>query len=543
MTRRGDRWLLWGLTLWGVAARLGLAALPRVIRWDEPDYLWLGRSLFSGLGYTIGPYPDLHYTPLLPLLAGPWMRLLPSAEWAAAIPYILCGSLLVWPIYGLARGLYGQTTARLAALFVALLPALTISPLYWGTLTEPPYLLLLFSGLYAARRALDEGRLGLPMAAGAALALAYLARPEGALTLGLVLLWLVGAAAAQRFRRGQVALLVLLTWLLVAGPYLGYLRVHSGRWLLTGKVGVTLALGEGAVAHDPAAYDRAIASLDQTGEEIIWFSPERFEEPGLWETAVSQPGAVLARMRANLGAWAGAFFNLRMFPSPLLALVALGLFRRPWSRRETLGHAFLATMLLPPFAFLPLHMEVRFFAPLLPILLIWAAAGAAGLGAWLQASWTAVWLGLRPAGWGRRCWPWLPALVVAAGLVALWPGTLRAGQASLDFGHKALGLWLSAHTPAGTVVMARDLAVPLYAERGYAPAPHATLEQTLRYAQAHGATYWATDAYELTQVKPHLAGLLEPSRRPAGVDLVYSVESARGLNFVFRLPHNAGGEP
>ena len=54
---------------------------------------------------------------------------------------------------------------------------------------------------------------------------------------------------------------------------------------------------------------------------------------------------------------------------------------------------------------------------------------------------------------------------------------------------------------------------------------------------------WATDAYELTQVKPHLAGLLEPSRRPAGVDLVYSVESARGLNFVFRLPHNAGGEP
>ncbi|MBC7224824.1 MAG: glycosyltransferase family 39 protein, partial [Anaerolineae bacterium] len=156
---RQDRWLLWGLTAWGLVARAGLASLPRVIRWDEPDYLWLGRSLFSGQGYTIGPFPDLHYTPLLPVLVGPMVRVLPNPEWASAFWYVVLGAALVWPVYGLGRAIFGPSVARGAAVLTACFPALTILPLYWGTMTEPPYLLLLFAGLYAAYRAWREGAL------------------------------------------------------------------------------------------------------------------------------------------------------------------------------------------------------------------------------------------------------------------------------------------------------------------------------------------------------------------------------------------------
>lgn len=540
---RRDRWLLWGLTAWGLVTRAGLASLPRVIRWDEPDYLWLGRSLFSGQGYTIGPYPDLHYTPLLPVLVGPLVRVLPNPEWASAFWYVVLGAVLVWPVYGLGRAIFGPSVARGAAVLVACFPALTILPLYWGTMTEPPYLVLLFVGLYGAYRAWREGRLRHHVLAGVALALAYLTRPEGALTFAWVALWFLAASLArERPARGWwrgIAAFVL-AWLLVAGPYLLYLRAESGRWLLTGKVGVTLALGEGVVDRDPAAYDRAIASLDAQGEEIIWFSPQRFQEPGVFQQMRNDPGAVARRVAHNLRAWYGAFFSLRMFPSPLAILVALGLFAVPWTRRRAADNLFLALACLPPFAFLLLHVEVRFFAPLVPVLLLWAAAGTGELARWLRESWGRVchgdsaregpaWLGL------------LPWALVVFFLLALWPGTLRAGRATLDFGHKEMGLWLREHTPPDAVVMARDLAVPLYAGRGYAPAPHASYEEIVRYAQRHGASYWATDAYELTRVKPHLAYLLDPERRPSGLEVVYERGSQHGLNLVFLLPGAGGG--
>jgi len=540
-----DRWLLLGLTLLGAAVRIGLASLPRVIRWDEPDYLWLGHSLFGGQGYTIGPYPDLHYTPFLPILVGPLTRLLSNPEWASAFWYVVCGSLLVWPVYGLARGVYGRRVARGAAVLVAIFPALTISPLYWGTMTEPPYLLLLFCGLYAAYRAWHGGGVRHHVAAGIALALAYLTRPEGVLFFGLVGLFLLGVAGVRgqwrsgAWWRGFGAFV--LAWLLVAGPYLVYLRVHSGHWLVTGKVGVTLALGEGVVDRDPAAYDRAIASLDETGEEIIWFSPQRFREPGLLDQLRAHPGAVARRVAQNILAWYGAFFGMRMFPTPLLVLVVLGLFAVPWTRRQAADHLFLGLMLVPPFAFLLMHIEVRFFASLVPILLIWAAAGVEVLGRWLAASWQKVWHGGEgdpPArGWLRGL-PWAAVVVF---LLRLWPGTLLAGRASLDFGHKEMGLWLRDNASPEAVVMARDLAVPLYAGRGYAPAPHATYEEILRYARGHGASLWATDAYELTTVKPHLAYLLDAQRRPPDLEVLYEREGRHGLNLVFRFPDAEGG--
>ncbi|MGC8839015.1 MAG: ArnT family glycosyltransferase, partial [Anaerolineae bacterium] len=353
---RRDRWLLWGLTAWGVVVRLGLASLPRAIRWDEPDYLWLGRSLFSGQGYTIGPYHDLHYTPLLPVLVGPLTRLLPDLEWASAFWYVVLGAALVWPVYALGRAIFGPSVARGAAVLTACFPALAILPLYWGTMTEPPYLLLLFVGLYAAYRAWREGRLRHHVLAGAALALAYLTRPEGVLTFAWAgALLLVAAGLDGRWRTRAFWLrfgAFVLAGLLLAGPYLLYLRLEGGRWLLTGKVGVTLALGEGVVDRDPAAYDRAIASLDAEGREIVWFSPQRFREPGLLQQVWEEPGAVARRVALNLRAWYGTFFSRQMFPSPLVVLVVLGLFAVPWTWRRVADNLFLGLACLPPFAFL-----------------------------------------------------------------------------------------------------------------------------------------------------------------------------------------------
>ena len=53
---------IWLVAIMVLAAlfRAGLLALPRVIRWDEPNYLWLGRALLTGQPYSISGVPELH---------------------------------------------------------------------------------------------------------------------------------------------------------------------------------------------------------------------------------------------------------------------------------------------------------------------------------------------------------------------------------------------------------------------------------------------------------------------------------------------------
>lgn len=515
------------LVLLGAVARIALASLPRVIRWDEPDYLWLGHNLVTGRGYHVVAGPELHFPPLIPLLFGPLTLLCENLEWVGELWYVLCGALLPWPVYTLARRIYGPRVAAGAALLTALFPLLTISPLYWGTMSEPPFLLLLFVGLDRAHAALRGKGPGTYALAGLALALAYLARPEGILHLalaGLFLLaagWAAGRRASPPWRRGLA--LFALAALAVAGPYLLYLRIEGGHFMLTGKTGLTLDLWAGVIDRDPAAYDRAVASLDSRGEEILWYSPERFQRPGLLARLAADPGVVLRRVGRNLAALASGLLGRwrALIPVALLALAGAFLAFRG-SRLE--DQLFLALMALPPFAFVAIFIQVRFFAPVVPIFLIWAAAALDAAGGLLER-WRP-----RP---GLR---WLPTALAALGLALLWPPVLAQGRRSLDFGHKEMGLWLREHAPPGTTIMARDLAVPLYARRGFCPSPHAAFDEILAYARAREATLWATDSRELELVKPHLAYLLDPARRPPGLELLYTVESREGTNLVFALP-------
>jgi Dolichyl-phosphate-mannose-protein mannosyltransferase len=524
---RFERRLLIALVLFGVAARVALCLLPRVIRWDEPDYLWLARSLATGGGYRVsGPTPDLHYPPLLPALFAPFTLLFANLERVGELWYVLCGALLPWPVYTLARRIYGRRVAAGAALLTAVFPLLTISPLYWGTMSEPPFLLLLFWGIDRSHAALRGSGIRDHLLAALALSLAYLLRPDGFPYLVLAGLWLLVAGLRRRPLSSALRnpALYALAALLVAGPYVLYLRLETGRLMVTGKTALTLDLWEGVIERDPVAYDRAVAGLDSKGEEILWFSPERFEHPGLLTRLRQHPRAFLDRVRRNLGVLAAGLAGRwrGLIPVAGLALLGMLLVRR---RRSLPGDdLFLATMALPPFVFVAIIIQVRFFAPLVPILLIWVAAALEALGAAL-ARW-------RPS----RLLPGVPLALAAAGLLALWPPVLAAGRRSLDFGHKAMGLWLRDHSPPGTVVMARDLAVSLYARRGFCPSPHATLAEVLAYARARGATLWATDSQELGVIKPQLAALLDPRRRPPDLALLYAADSRDGTNFVFALP-------
>ena len=96
------------LLIWGLAQLIrGILVQPERVVWgDEPFYLWLGRNWATGQGYQFVGHPDVHHGPLFPMLAGLIDRLVGNLEVASDIIYVMFGSLLVWPVYGMAREVY-----------------------------------------------------------------------------------------------------------------------------------------------------------------------------------------------------------------------------------------------------------------------------------------------------------------------------------------------------------------------------------------------------------------------------------------------------
>ena len=543
--RREHLWLLLAV-IGALALRLFLASLPRVIRWDEPDYLWLGKSLLTGKGYTIAGVPELHYTPLFPVLAGAVYLLSGNPELGSSFWYVLSGALLVLPVYFLARRIYGRRVALLSAVLVGIFPGLSSAVLYWGTMTEPPFILLIYCALWAAMVALNGDKLWTYAVLGGLLSLAYLLRPEGIVWLGslgvfFLLVWLF---RGQLWRRRRLACLGLYlgAFLLLSAPYTVYLHQHTGKWMTTGKLSITYDIGRAVMSHDPVLYDKVTASLDSESGEVLWWSSERFEQ-GIMDVFLQDPRGFLERAWRNLQQVRATLFAGMIFPMALLGPVVLGWFREPWRRRRLEYEALLWFGILPVASFLLFHIEVRFLSPVFPALLIWLSAGVWAMGSWLAEtvySWRfgSAWPERTEASRVQRARLIAVAVLLIPLLVYVGYAQMRTverGMEDLNYGHKAAGLWLREHTPPEARIMSRDLAVSLYAERGFVVSPRADYAAYLAYARRKGATHLLVDERELRVLRPYLAFLLDDANPPTELEPVYVGGDTHGRIIVYQI--------
>ena len=531
--------------------RLGLAFVPRVIRWDEPDYLWLGISLFSGGGYTINGVPELHYTPLLPLLSGPIALLTGNPELGTTVWFVLLGTLICLPVYWVARRVYGERVALLAALLVAVLPALSSWMLFWGTMTEPLYILLTVSALCSLMAALDSDKLWAYALTGGLLGLAFLARPEGIIWLGAyVALPLLVLALDRRLVRWRALLsmgLIVASAALIASPYMAFMHRETGKVMVTGKLSITYDIGQAVMEDDPVQYDRVTASIDEETGEILWWSSGRFERSTM-DLVFDDPQAFLQRTWANVSSMRDALLAPTVLPMLFLPPIFLGWFAQPWNRRRLRYELMLLIGALPVLSFLPFHVETRFFSPALPILIIWTAAGLWEVGAWLVET-AGQWRTGRLDGDGRKRLyeRWQPITVAALTvLICVYLGyghwrVIRRGTQGLGYAHKAAGLWLRENAPEDASIMSRDLAISLYAERGFVVSPRAEYPVYLAYGRQHGATHLVVDEREMHILRPHLAFLSDDANPPPELEPVFSASDDNGRTIVYRIKDDVNG--
>ncbi len=533
-------WPLLAIFLAGLATRIAFASLPRMARWDEAAYLTIARNLLAGRGYSeLMGMLDVHQPPMVSLLAAAGLALRLPLEWAAAAPsHVLLGSLVVLPLYALGRALYGRRAGLLAALLGALYPALAVNPLYWGSMTEPPYVLAILTGLYVTYRcgqALSSGAKSWGWAAlmGLAFGLGYLTRPEALLFLAVMLvylglIWLFDGRprTARLGRLAASSVITVATLALVALPYVRYLHQATGRWMLSGKAGTSMDISWAFVNNSQAMHDQAAASLDSTGQEIMWLSPEAFDV-SITGWIAEDPQRFVALVRHNVRDSWDALFGPDLFKPWLWALMALGLFGQTWTRRRLRGELLLLLALAPLASLWVVFIEARFMVVYLAISLVWAGAGLAHLTRWAGGTVQAA-LGAELAT-RRRGLVWLASALPVALVVAvmIWSSVQVARNQipRLPFYRVEAARWLAEQTPPGTPIMTRNAETALYANRPMVAFPNAPWEQVLSYAQARGAAYLVVDEWEIREVRPHLSFLLDPSQTPPQLHNLATIKS------------------
>jgi 4-amino-4-deoxy-L-arabinose transferase-like glycosyltransferase len=541
LARNPEFWVLLGLVIASLTLRTVLVRIDRIVRWDEPDYLILGRNLFTGRGYTVSGRPELHYAPLFPLAAGVLYPLTHDMKLNSDICFVLFGTLTLLPFYWLSKRLFGLRVAVMATLLLCFFPALTAAVLFWGTMVEPLYLFLLWAALCAVWIAWEKQSTAAYVAAGALYGLAYLTKPEAIVYVGLMLVLL---ALGNLWRRslflwrsilGIVGMA--LAFVLVISPYLGFVYRQTGRIIVSGKLGVTYVAGQGAVEHDPELYDQALSRLDEAGDEIIWFSADRFKYNVL-DLIKADPRGFLRRVWENVNTLEQVLFTRQVFPFYLLFLVALGLFGAAWNKDRTIKELFLAAAVLPVFVFLPFHIELRYFAPMLPILVLWVAKGIAALADWLEQTSTNLRAPLQqdvvPARLGRGVII-LFSLLLVLYFVVLQPRVVRDGLAGMNVSGRQAGNWLKTHAPTDALIMSRDTEVPFYAERRWAATPNEEYARYIAYVRKRGAAYLVVNEREVTVIRPQLRLLLNEDAPPPGLRHVYTAPDSKGKTIVYEV--------
>ena len=530
------------LVLVSAAALLRLALslyFPRVIKDDEPIYLLLGHNLLAGNGFTYTGSPELHFPPLHPLFVGLFSLMTGDMEMASNIENAIFGGLLLLPVFAIAVRIYGPQTAWLAAILLALFPSLTVNVLYWGTMSEPPFLFLLFLAVALFLAALDDQRFWMFPAAGAVIGLAYLTRNEAIAFFGALfifaLVWLWTNARSLTSKTWYAVGWFALSFMLVASPYLWYLHVHTGQWMISGKLQITWKAG--GWRDEGKTPDQIYNGLDSAGVEINWLSSERFQGNVL-TNAMAHPGDLLHRVIRSAGSLKEQFFTRTNFWWGLMPLVILGLFKQPWSRQRLRYEAFLITIIVVLLVvFLPFGFSVRFFAPAFPILLMWTAKGALELGQWFQDTVSLSGAGSFLNRYIKAGLGWLPGGMAVVALILTIPVTADRAISATYFGDKEAGLWLKTHVPDDAKVMSTDIAAALYAGRAWVPSPNADWARFMNYATMHGAQYLVVGDFMLEENRPELAAIVRNGA--AELELIHRFEEPFKLGkittYVYRI--------
>jgi 4-amino-4-deoxy-L-arabinose transferase-like glycosyltransferase len=242
---------------------IGAIGRAAPLRGDEISYDAIARSLVSGSGFAVERgEPTASRPPLYPIVLAGVYRIAGARVPAGRTLQILLGASIVLLTYALARRLFGEAAALLAAALAAASPSLIFMSAY--LLSENLYLVLLLLFLILVSRARARKlSLGACAAGGALLGLACLTRPN-ALPLALFSAGAYLCLGAGAFPRKLVRTAALLAAVaLVILPWAVRNEMRFGAFVpFTTHGGMTFYQGNNRVVAQESPYHGTVAPLE-----------------------------------------------------------------------------------------------------------------------------------------------------------------------------------------------------------------------------------------------------------------------------------------
>jgi hypothetical protein len=338
--------------------RLYLCLTSFCIAGDGVAYLAMAREFAAG---DSAKALATVFSPLYPWFVAIVHRLIPDWELAGDAVSAILGSAAVVSVYWLTREVFERRDLALgAAVLVAIHPEMAA---YSASVrTEAGFIFFLTTAVWLLIAGLKQKRIAVVAAAGFVGGLAYLYRTEafGLLMFGVGFMLMAAWWWRQWSFVWTIAAIAIFTtgFLIVASPYLIYLRETTGHWSVGREFTAAMMYGMGTVAPDRLAWQRRGYSTSVSPFAPLLASPRLYLE----KVGVDFFGSLYGYIQA-LG--------------PLLSiLLIVGLWRRRRAIFANLGEALLALLTVSYIvAFSFSYTGARFMLHLTPFAFGWVMIG------------------------------------------------------------------------------------------------------------------------------------------------------------------------
>ena len=459
---------------------------------EGAEYARIAQNILSGKGYSgiATEGTQLFFPPLFPFLIAGISLITGDAEAAGRVVNVLFGALLVYPVYLIGRRIFGGGIGLGAAAVVAFHPYLV----QFSTTvhSEPTYLTLVLAAVYSAMCVMDRPTWRACAVSGGLYGIAYLVRPEAFIFMlvGMAFILIGRVLKGERdLPKTAGRLLVMpICFLVVAGPYIGWLSLQTGQLRIEGKSPLNIST-ELRIQQGLSRGEAGMGVDEDLRAQGVWMKPN-IDVIKAHHVSLPTLATMLAK-KARRVVWdtSEALANNQEFGSPaLFALAILGLFARPWRRGQTIDHLHVFALLsLTVFAtFFIYYSGSRFYVLFLAFFCIWASAAAAGLMRWAKQSTAMLGLGRRQQVFAGKC-----ALVLAVATV-ITPAAISASrELSTARGTRPVKAVSESLAASGMPLRFADASTPFafHARADFVWLPYCSEATALRYLQEKHVTH------------------------------------------------------
>jgi len=519
--------------------RIGwMVVLTGTIDTEGAEYVRIAQNVLAGRGYVgiVMPGTELMFPPLFPLLIAAGSLITGAPELTARMISVVMGALLAWPVFLIATRLHDRTAGLIAASIAAVHPLLV--GFSANAYVEPTDMTLVMTAICIGIRVWERHQIRDALLLGCVLALAYLARQEAFLLAALFALLFAVAGPWFNGPGWQRSLAMLLAFVVVAGPYIGWLSAETGQFRIEGKSPINYAVGIARYKGLSEAEAKYAISEDLSGTGIA-MRPQAITIQNTQFRPVEAVHFVTRNAERNIPPlikYIAAGFSIG---SPFLfAFAVLGFFGAPWRPGTAIGHVLLLLMLgVTALALMSLDfVSHRYFVTFVPALVIWSSIGLIRMAHWAAGTLQRKTLvDSQTSGAGRTA-----ILIGAAGLVVFSAAGIQDVNPLTDYDYRSrdvrvAGEWLR-QIKSDSRVMDATTMLPFHAFAAWVPFPYTNPELAIKYIDKQKVDFIVFRQSAPAEVsywqKWFERGIPDPRAK-----LIYNTDGPRGRILIYEWSH------